>query len=185
MSIYVAFRIVPVCASLALLASAVQGQPPAESKDDALTVATDVNKFLDAAFNAHKHELVAERYTEDADVMTFINGRIGQRYQGRPAIVRELARLFRVSPTVKSHATVLSAHYINPDTLVVDGVSDVTDPAGADSPSLRWAFTNVFVKSHSRWLMHTSRSHRVDVRGTAARPPGPAEQKARQTEPDR
>jgi hypothetical protein len=103
-------RIVPVCASLALLVSAVRGQPPAESKDDALTVATDLDKFLDAAFNAHKHELVAERYTEDADVMTFLNGRIGQRYQGRPAVDRELARLFRVSPTVKSQATVLSAH---------------------------------------------------------------------------
>ena len=177
-------RIVPVCASLALLVSGVRGQPPSESKDDALTVATDLNKFLDAAFNAHKHELVAERYTEDADVMTFLNGRIGRRYQGRPAIDRELARLFRVSPAVKSHATVLSAHYINPDTLVVDGVSEVTDPAGADSPPLPWAFTNVFVKSHSRWLMHTSRCHRVDVRERAARPPRPVEKGARRTERD-
>src|SRR5262249_37670040 len=75
------------------------------------------------------------------------------------------------------HATVLSAHYINPDTLVVDGVSEVTDPAGADSPPLRWAFTNVFVKSHSRWLMHTSRCHRVDVGETARRPPRPPEKR--------
>ena len=175
-------RIVPICAALALLVSAARGQPAAESKDDALTVATDLNKFLDAAFNAHKHELVAERYTEDADVMTFLNGRIGQRYQGRPAIDRELARLFRVSPTVKSHATVLSAHYINPDTLVVDGLSEVTDPAGADSPPLRWAFTNVFVKSHSRWLMHTSRCHRVDVGETAGSPSRPVEKRARKPE---
>jgi uncharacterized protein (TIGR02246 family) len=168
--------------ALLLFVRAAPGQQPTEQKQDALEVATDLNKFRDAAFNAHKHELVAERYTEDADVMTFLNGRIGQRYQGRPAIDRELARLFRVSPTVKSHATVLSAHYINPDTLVVDGVSEVTDPAGADSPPLRWAFTNVFVKSHSRWLMHTSRSHRVDVGETPGRPSRPVEKRARKPE---
>ena len=176
--------IVPFCASLALLVSAARGQPPAEPKDDALVVATDINKFLDAAFNAHKSELVAERYTEDADVMTFVNGRIGERYHGRQAVDRELARLFRLSPTVKSHATVLSAHYINPDTLVVDGVSEVTDPAGANSPPLRWAFTNVFVKPHSRWLMHTSRCHRVDVGGRPTRPTRPVEKRARKTESD-
>src|SRR5262249_43435300 len=116
---------------------------------------------LDDAFNAHKSEAVAELYAEDTGLMTFAQGRSTSRLRGRDAISQELGGLFSVNPKVSSHAKVNSAHYINADTLVVDGESEVTGLGDADKPlpDLRATFTNVFVRKGTRWLLHTGRAH--------------------------
>jgi uncharacterized protein (TIGR02246 family) len=101
------------------------------------------------AFNAGDAKVVADLYTDDAELID----EIGERIQGRPTIQEFYAALFNERKGATIEISPASLRFLGPDVAKEDGQTRV-NPTGGE-PSTYRDYTVLYVKQGGRWL-HSS-----------------------------
>src|SRR5262249_40897283 len=138
------------------VAWAGQGNP-----DDAKSL-DDVVDAWTAGYNAHDAKAVAAIYTEDADLVLPLSGRL----KGREAIEKDLAEFLAKNPNVRLKQAVSSRRFLKPDVAVIDGEWEERGHSEEGRPT-RGLFTTVLVKLQGKWWFVCDRAY-VPVSGAGA-----------------
>ena len=138
-----------------LLIVPVQGQDPGGGK--AMNLATKLTEQGAATFNTADAKAMAAYYTPDAKVILQGRGEDGltvKVYDGREAIERLYADVFKDRGTIQSKNTVEYARLLTSDILVIAGTF-VPDQNTAQP--LKVPFYQVRVKQGDKWLINSLR----------------------------
>ncbi len=125
----------------------VSGKKPSPDEDAIRGAAESFTK----AFNAGDARAVAALHTPDARV---VNVR-GEVIEGRDAVEREYAGLFRDNPGLTIQVDVQDVRHVGPDAAIEEGTTRVI-PKDGGAPVVN-RFSAVNVKRDGRWLLASVR----------------------------
>ena len=153
-------------AVLLFAVSAQAAQKPKSSPDeDAVRAA--VESYV-AAYNRADAKAVAHYWSEDAEWVS----PSGERFQGRPAIQREMEALFAESKGLKIEVIDPTVRLLSPDVALEEGTVRVVRPG---EPPVDSTYIAVHGKKHGQWKLET-------VRETSVPDAAPAHQQLKQLE---
>jgi uncharacterized protein (TIGR02246 family) len=135
---------------LALTASAIAQEQPAESAD-AAAIRQQAEAYV-TAYNAHDAAAVAACWTENA---VYVHPDTGERITGRDEIQKMFAENFAADPAVKVEVTIDEIRLVSDSVAVEDGRARLI--SGEDTEPAETTYTAVHVKKDDKWLIDSVR----------------------------
>jgi uncharacterized protein (TIGR02246 family) len=111
----------------------------------------DLGDTFTKAFDTGDAKAIAALYAPDAHMID----RAGEVFEGRQAIEKEYARLFKENPGLKLECCVEEIRLLGPDAAIEDGLCRGIPKEGGPWAPTR--YTVVYVKRDGRWLMASDR----------------------------
>jgi uncharacterized protein (TIGR02246 family) len=118
--------------------------------DDENAIRLNANAFAKAA-NAHNAKAMAALFVAGGELVN----EEGNVVQGREAIERTFAAIFRAHPKMRLDVAVQSVRFLTPSLAVEEGTSTITNVSGEGVEHNR--YTVVHVKQDGRWQMASAR----------------------------
>jgi uncharacterized protein (TIGR02246 family) len=126
--------------------------PKTEMSADEKAIRATADDFV-KAFNAADAKAVAALWAPDAEY----TDESGQEYQGRAAIEKLYADLFKDHPGATMTVTVESVRFLGPDTAVEKGIAKVKQPSPEGTTGARYSV--VHAKRDGKWTMVVARDN--------------------------
>jgi uncharacterized protein (TIGR02246 family) len=140
-------------AVLIFAASAQAAEKKPESTADENAIRAAVQSYVDA-YNRGDAKAVAAHWSESAEWTS----PSGQRFQGRPAIEKEMAAMFAANKGVRIEVMHPSIRIVSPDAAIEEGTVRVTRPGESPSDS---TYLAVHVKKGGQWKLDSVRETEV------------------------
>jgi len=86
----------------------------------------------------------------------------GMHFVGRPAIASALAGIFSTYPGAQLRSEVKSTSFLDPDTIIEDGVVTVT----VQGTTVSFLYTNINVRKDEKWLIASTRNYKAPSPGS-------------------
>lgn len=134
---------------------------PAE-KDDATKSVQDFLSAYAAAFNKQDLKTVLGMWAENC---THVDKATGERTEGREAIGKDLAKVFKEQPGTRLIGQVNSVRMITDNVAQVSGQTTVTSPT---EPPQKSNFSGILVKQKDQWQISSAEESPVPLPMTAA-----------------
>ncbi len=140
-------RIAWIPAAVIWVGAAVAAGAPSPDEQAVRGVAETFAK----AYNSGDAAGVAALFTPEAEIID----EEGHRSEGRQAIEKVFAEIFRASPGGRIEIAIESIRFLMPTVAIEDGIASVIGAGG--EPAERTRYTVVHVKREGRWLMASAR----------------------------
>ena len=136
-------------ATLICAVSAQAGEKKPKSGSDESAIRAAVDSYV-AAYNRGDPKAVASHWSESGEWIS----PSGQRFQGRPAIEKEMESLFAENKGVRIECVSPSVRLISPDVAMEEGTVRVIRPGEGPSES---TYLAIHVKKDGQWKMDSVR----------------------------
>ena len=136
-------------ATLIFAVSARAAEKRAESSSDENAIRAAVESYV-AAYNRGEAKAVASLWSESGDWV----GPSGQRFQGRPAIEKEMESFFAENKGTKIEVIDPSVRFVSSDVAMEEGTVRTTSPAEPPSNS---TYLAILVKKDGQWKLDSVR----------------------------
>ena len=153
----VCLSLIMVAALLLRVCSAAEADKPAAATEESAIRAT-IDSYV-AAYNRGDAKAVAAHWSESGEWIS----PSGQRFQGRPAIEKEMQTLFSENKGVRIEVLNPSVRMVSPQVAIEEGTVRVIRPSEPPSES---TYLAVDVKEGGRWKLNTVRE--TDIPETQA-----------------
>jgi uncharacterized protein (TIGR02246 family) len=140
--------------SAAILAQAAEREPATASEVDAIRAAV---KSYSAAYNRGDAKAVVAHWSDSGEWIS----PAGERFQGRPAIEKQLQAMFAENKGVQIEVARPSIRVLSPEVAVEEGTVRVVRPGEPPSDS---TYLAIHVKENGQWKLNTVRETEVPER---------------------
>ena len=127
-----------------------QKQPASDRSADEKAIRANVATFVEA-YNAKNAKAIADLFAPDGQTVD----KEGEVIQGREAIEKEFADLFRENPKKRTEVSIETLRFLGPDLAIEEGSTKETSAEG-EAPEYD-RYTVIHVKRDGKWLMAMAR----------------------------